>query len=356
MRSIPAAVYSRLLLTATAMLCLPTASQAQSPAPPSGVPTHFTSSIPTARDVDHFGVTVPDLEQAVAFFQDVLGAELLWKLPASGLPGDAMTARYRVDPHARVASAMLRLGPSVNIEVLQYQVPVQKADSSGAQEVGAPYLGFYVADVAAACTWLAQHDCTLLQETDAPPGSPREGEHGRFVATPIRLMLEVLSRPAHLPYEKSTTARLAGPATAWTDNGNGNAMVHLPTAHNLDHVGFKVPDLGAAVRYFVEVLGAELLWTDKPAVDPHGTRTAATLRCGPNLNIELAEYVDTAGKPIGRQPPTRTWTQATSRSTWTTSLLPPHIWKAKEARRCSPARTWTKAPLAASAASRIVIS
>ena len=166
-----------------------------------------------------------------------------------------------------------------------------------------PYLAFYVDDVAAACAWLAEHGCTLLGNADAPPGSPQAGERGRFVATPIRLMLEVLSRPTHPPYEKSTRARLAGPASAWTDNGNGTAKVRLPTERDLDHVGFNVPDLKVAIRYFVDVLGAELLWTDKSAAGSHGTRTAATLRCGLSLNVELTEYTDQAGKPIGHLRP-----------------------------------------------------
>ena len=33
--------------------------------------------IPTAISIDHYGYVVPDLDQAVAFFTDVLGFELL---------------------------------------------------------------------------------------------------------------------------------------------------------------------------------------------------------------------------------------------------------------------------------------
>ena len=304
MKSTAAVVLPKILLAVAAVLSLPTLGQAQVPSEPGGTPANVTvSSIPTAHGVDHFGVTVPDLEQAVTFFQEVLGAELLWKLPASGLPGDAMSARYRVDPRARIALAMLRLGPNTNVELLQFQVPVQRVDMPGMEEVGAPYLGFYVDDVARACTWLEQHGCTLLKDADVPPGSPQESQHGRFVATPVHLMIKVLSRPAHLPYEKDTKARLAGPASAWTENGNGTAAVRLPTAHNLDHVGFNVPNLKVAIRYFVDVLGAELLWTDHPITDGHGTRTVAMLRCGPNLNVELAECLNPAGEPIGHLRP-----------------------------------------------------
>lgn len=37
------------------------------------------SGIPTARNVDHVGVTVPDLDGAVSFFVDVLGCEVIYR-------------------------------------------------------------------------------------------------------------------------------------------------------------------------------------------------------------------------------------------------------------------------------------
>jgi catechol 2,3-dioxygenase-like lactoylglutathione lyase family enzyme len=36
--------------------------------------------IVSARHVDHVGMTVPDLEEAIRFFEDALGGLLLWRV------------------------------------------------------------------------------------------------------------------------------------------------------------------------------------------------------------------------------------------------------------------------------------
>lgn len=303
---------------ALVLLCLTASLRAQPPATPSqnsaGHPAPF---IPTARGADHFGVTVPDLEKGIAFFHDVLGADLLWKLPVSGLPGDEMQARYRVDSRAQVGLAMLRLGPSINVELLEFHAPGQNLATPSVDEVGTPRLGFYVDDVDAASRWLEQHGCVLLGGPNStPPGSPHAGQQMRCAVTPLHLTIELVSRPEHLPYEQDTAARLAKPAPAWTADGNTAATNRLPTAHGLDHVGLNVPDLREAIRYFVDVFGAELLWTDGPFTGPGGdamrqtygggtrdTLSLAMLRCGPNLNLELLEYRDADGRTIGRLRP-----------------------------------------------------
>ena len=44
--------------------------------------TDHAKGIPTATNVDQVGITVPDLQQAVTFFTDVLG-RIIW--PLAGL-------------------------------------------------------------------------------------------------------------------------------------------------------------------------------------------------------------------------------------------------------------------------------
>ena len=41
-------------------------------------------ALPGLRGVDHIGITVPDMEQATAFFIDVLGCELLYEREPPG--------------------------------------------------------------------------------------------------------------------------------------------------------------------------------------------------------------------------------------------------------------------------------
>jgi catechol 2,3-dioxygenase-like lactoylglutathione lyase family enzyme len=77
----------------------------------------------------------------------------------------------------------------------------------------------------------------------------------------------------------------------------------VPTARSVDHVGFTVPDLDEAVRFFVHVLGCDLLYRTRGFSDPVGdwmTRhygahprarlETAMLRCGPGANLELLAW------------------------------------------------------------------
>jgi catechol 2,3-dioxygenase-like lactoylglutathione lyase family enzyme len=78
----------------------------------------------------------------------------------------------------------------------------------------------------------------------------------------------------------------------------------IPTARSVDHVGFTVPDLDAAVDFFTRVLGSDLLYYTSAAFDStggdwmtrhHGVHESATLRtamlrCGPVSNLELLSW------------------------------------------------------------------
>lgn len=72
----------------------------------------------------------------------------------------------------------------------------------------------------------------------------------------------------------------------------------IPGARSVDHAGIVVRDLDEATRFFVEVVGADLLFRSPPASGleskeeaPTGTTVAvAFLRFGPNLNLELLQF------------------------------------------------------------------
>ena len=61
--------------------------------------------IVSARHVDHVGMTVPDLNAAISFFENALDAQLLWRVgPFDETPTGV--------PIKSVHLAMLRLGPT----------------------------------------------------------------------------------------------------------------------------------------------------------------------------------------------------------------------------------------------------
>lgn len=177
-----------------------------------------TSGIPTARSVDHVGVNVPDLGAAIAFFTDVLGAELLFEAgPFQDLEGEWMAEQLGVHPRAILHLAMMRLGPTLNVELMQYHVPGNSPQPVTFADPGAGHLAIYVDDIEKAVAYLAKQPgvSVLGQITKLEGELPNAGTSLIFVSTPIGILLELICRSGSLPYERITKARLVGPADNW---------------------------------------------------------------------------------------------------------------------------------------------
>ena len=89
----------------------------------------MSQGIPGARNVDHIGVSVPNLDQAISFFRDVLGAEFLFRFdegPGTENPAD-LEKTLGVDPTSTLHIAMMLLGPSLNLELMEYVTPGQNS-------------------------------------------------------------------------------------------------------------------------------------------------------------------------------------------------------------------------------------
>lgn len=177
--------------------------------------------IPTARSVDHIGLNVADLDASVAFFIDVLGAELLFRTgPFEDPHGDWMTVHFGVPAQARGYLAMLRLGPWTNVELVTFEAPGLSRAEPADGDVGSAHLAIYVDDMDAAQRYLAaQPGVRLLGKPTVLEGDlPHAGTTLLFAATPIGVRLELICRAGPLPYETATSARLAGPAAHWSDS------------------------------------------------------------------------------------------------------------------------------------------
>ncbi len=88
----------------------------------------------------------------------------------------------------------------------------------------------------------------------------------------------------------------------------------IPGLRGTDHIGFTVPDIEQATRFFVEVIGCELIYSLGPIEDPEGdwmqthldvhpragVRELRLLRCRHGSNFEIFEY--SAPDQVTRQP------------------------------------------------------
>jgi catechol 2,3-dioxygenase-like lactoylglutathione lyase family enzyme len=183
------------------------------------MPAGTQKGIPGARNVDHIAYTVPDLDEAVNFFVNVLGAELLYQTgPVEDKTGDWMSRKLGVHPRASAYVAMLRLGPVTNLELFEYHTPDQNRFMPKNSDYGGHHLAFYVEDVDAAADYLrAQPGVEVLGEPETIKEGPIAGNRWVYFLTPWGMQMEVLCMPPGTPYEQQTTARRFDPSDAWTN-------------------------------------------------------------------------------------------------------------------------------------------
>jgi len=157
--------------------------------------------IPGSPGVDHAGYTVPDLEQAVAFFTDVLGCQLVYRVgPYADPDGTTMTDYLGVDRTATATIAVLRCGSNLNIELVEFAAPDQDTRSPMPTDHGGRHLALAVDDLDAAVAFLDAHPSVDLLPGENPPPDPNGPEAGlrsRYFRSPWGMMLEVIERAPH---------------------------------------------------------------------------------------------------------------------------------------------------------------
>lgn len=167
-------------------------------------------AIPGLRGTDHVGLTVPDLEQAITFFSEVLGAVLVYRMGPFVDEGTWFTDELGLEARCRIpAMALMRCGAGVNLEVFQYEAPGQRRELPQMSDWGGHHLAFYVDDMEVALAGLREHSVDIIGQLK--PGLGPEAGEGTgwvFFRSPWGLPLELVSYPNGRVYEATTTVRL----------------------------------------------------------------------------------------------------------------------------------------------------
>lgn len=160
-------------------------------------------TLPGLRGIDHIGITVPDVKQAIAFFETVVGCRRAMSFgPISDDKGTFMTDVLDVDAKAVIQEiALVRCGNGSNIEIFQYTAPDQKTPAIRNSDIGGHHIAFYVDDVAAAKTYLdAKGVRTFFGPLPIDQG-PAAGQTILYFLAPWGLQLEAISYPKGMAYE-----------------------------------------------------------------------------------------------------------------------------------------------------------
>lgn len=171
------------------------------------------TGMPGLRSLDHAAFTVPDLREAVAFFVDHLGSELVFEDGPFESDGDDMRDRLDVHPHAGCRLAMLRLGDTTNLELFEYSAPQQRGQGPANSDIGGHHLAFYVDDIDAARSYLQDVPGVRLMSgpNDVAHDAPVAGQRWFYFTTPWGMHLEATTDGRGGFYDGLPAARMVPP-------------------------------------------------------------------------------------------------------------------------------------------------
>ncbi len=115
-----------------------------------------STSVPGLLGMDHVGITVPDLDEAVAWFEDVLGCSApLTFGPFSDPTGTFMQDLLGVHPRAVIEQiTLVRCGNGPNVELFQYTSPDQDQTFRKNSDFGGKHIAFYVRHIDKAVAYM----------------------------------------------------------------------------------------------------------------------------------------------------------------------------------------------------------
>ncbi len=173
----------------------------------------------TFRGIEHVGLTVPDMDEATAFFEEAFGAEFLYDMLTEPLGGPAVETGLGVPQGACIqVIRMMRLGNGPNIELFTYQ-GVDQRDPVVPSDFGLQHFCVYVDNIDAAAERIQQAGARLLsQPSDLPGGDAGPGNRYLYARTPWGSTIELVTYPSAQAYESSTVRRRWRPEAAVTSH------------------------------------------------------------------------------------------------------------------------------------------
>jgi catechol 2,3-dioxygenase-like lactoylglutathione lyase family enzyme len=263
--------------------------------------------------MDHVGITVPDINQAVEWFEDVLGA--VAPLTFGPFPAGAFVASV-VDVAETTSIdriTMLRIGHSANIELFQYSAPAgQRHDMPKNSDWSGHHVAFYVTDIDSAVEYMAGKPVRKM-----PVGpftlaqGPAAGQTIQYFQTPWGSYIEFISYPNGMAYDVPSVKPLWSPKL----NGTDSVVTKVPGLLGIDHVGITVPRIDVAAAWLEQKLGFFNPLTFGPFSDPTGdfmtqlvdvhpravVEQIRMLRGGNGPGVELFQYTSPDQDPSFRR-------------------------------------------------------
>lgn len=166
----------------------------------------------TFRGIEHIGITVSHLGEAEDFFVNALGAEVLYRMVPPDehdkeISGENMYPLNGFPAEMKVTGlAMLRLANGCNIELFQTQPDVGNPQANIAQP-GIHHFSVYVDDINLAGERMREYGVKMFEgPSDCFSYEEGEGNQTWFGMTPFGVLIELITLPSALKYDKEATA------------------------------------------------------------------------------------------------------------------------------------------------------
>lgn len=171
------------LLLAAAAIALPRHQAA------AALPTPTTQL--ETRGIDHIGINVPDADVAIAFFRNLLGANVISDMrPADA--GVAWKRRFRWHSTARLRRmVMIAIPGGEQLELFQYDTPEGRREHPHQDDIGATHIALKASDVGRSIAVLKTHGVTILND----PVMRADGSRWFYFLTPWGAQMELVFPP-----------------------------------------------------------------------------------------------------------------------------------------------------------------
>lgn len=325
-----AASHRRYFVVTILLSCSAATSFAQS-ATATTAPQH-----PAVEAVAAVGITVSDLDRAVAFFSDVLTFERVAETKLSG--GEFAQLQNLVSPRAR--AACLRLGDE-RIELTEYESPKGRAFpvDSRSNDRWFQHIAIVVSDMEKAHAWL--HEKMVRHASKDPQRLPdwnksAAGIKAFYFRDPDGHFLELLEFPPDKGNPKWHRKGRAGVSPAL---GSGDSPA--PLFLGIDHTAIVVADTDASLRFYRDLLGfkvaggSENFGMEQADLNnvPGAHLRITTLRAPAGPAIEFLEYLNPRdGRPYPAD------AQTNDLLHWQTTLVAPDVSSLADKLRASETR------------------
>jgi len=168
--------------------------------------------LPGMRGADHFGFTVPDLDEAERFLVDILGAVPVYVLGSKQADDDWMSVHLGVHPRTVITEIRFyRLGNGTNLEVFAYDSADGQAPQPRNSDIGGHHLALYVDDMHAAAAFLREKEVEVMGDPVVSAGASA-GQRWLYFRSPWGMQFELVSFPHGKAYEQDADTLLWHPA------------------------------------------------------------------------------------------------------------------------------------------------